>query len=182
VLLGLAAVLVDAIEDFAHVFDLFEERIGDENGAFLGGSESEAIAGARVDFDNFACYFVLLLEDEASEVGGVFQFGDDDAFDADAETFKNALNEIMSERPLFGRVAEEHADNHAHVWFDVDDEDFFVVAYEESTPAVGGQNTPDLNRHDIVLHDHSVGRKWKKTSPPPARAKCSKRVICNRVR
>ena len=55
-------VLVDALENFAHVFHLFEEGLGNENRALLGGGEGEAVAWARVNFYNFSAEFVLLLQ------------------------------------------------------------------------------------------------------------------------
>ena len=63
-----AASLVDAVEDFAHVFDLFEEVGGNVNRTFLRGGQRQAIARARVDFHDLAGELVLLLEDEAREV------------------------------------------------------------------------------------------------------------------
>jgi len=37
----------------------------------------------------------------------------------------------MGERTLLGSVAEEHADNGSHVGFDIDYEDFVIIADEE---------------------------------------------------
>jgi len=162
---GVGAGFVDAVEDFAHVFDLFEEGVGDVDGAFLRGGQRETIARAGIDFHNLAGEFVLLLQNQAGEVGGVFQLGDDHAFDGDSESFKNALNEIVRERAFLRSVTEEHADDGAHLGLDIDDEDFFVVPDEEGAPAVCRQNTADLYRQYIVLHEHSVLRKMEKTSP-----------------
>src|SRR5207249_10602693 len=106
-LFGLAAVLVDAVKHFTHVLDLFEEGMGDEDRAFLGSGEGEAITGAGIDFDDFAGELVLLLQDQAGEIGGVFQFGDHDPLDGDVETLEDALDEVMSERPFFWRVAQK---------------------------------------------------------------------------
>ncbi len=93
-LLGLAAVFVDAVEHLAHIFDLLEESVGDVDGTLLSGGQSEAIAGASINFDNLASQFVLLLQDQPCEIGRVFEFGNNDAFDGDAEAFEDALDEV----------------------------------------------------------------------------------------
>ena len=117
-------------EHLAHVFDLLEEGIGDVDGAFLSGGQGEAVAGPGVDFDDLAGEFVLLLQDQAREIGGVAQLGDDDALDGDAEAFEDALDEVVGERAFFGGLAQKHADDGAHVRFDVDDEHLLVIADE----------------------------------------------------
>src|SRR5437879_90926 len=104
-LFRLAAVLVNSIQHLAHVFDLFEERIGDVDGTFLSGGQREAIAGTGIDFDNFTGEFVLLLEDEAGKISGVLQLSNYDPLDGDAETFEDTLNEIVGQGPFFRGVA-----------------------------------------------------------------------------
>jgi hypothetical protein len=75
---------VDLVEIDRHVFDLLKE----------GGR------GAGVNFDDFAAQFVFLLEDEAGVIGGVFEFGDDDPLDGDAETLEDIVDEIVGEGAL----------------------------------------------------------------------------------
>jgi len=164
--LGLATVLVDPIENFAHVFDLFEESVGDVDRTFLSGGKRKAITGTRINFNNLSGQFVLLLQDEAGKISRVLQLGDHNSFNRNAETFEDALDEIVRKRPFFGSVAQEHSDDRAHVRFDVDDEDFIIIANEQSTPAIGGKNPPNLNGHDIVLHINIVLCKIEKTSLP----------------
>lgn len=166
ILLRLAAVLIDPIENFAHVFDLFEERVGHIDGTFLSGGKRQAIAGAGVDFNNLSGEFVLLLQNQTGKIGRVLKFCDDHSFDGDTKPFENALNEIVRERSFLGGVAQEHSDDRAHVRLDVNDEDFIIVANEQSTPAIGGKNPPNLHGHDVVLHINSVLCKIEKTSLP----------------
>ena len=56
----------------------------------------------RVNLDNLPRQLVLLLQDEPGEVGGVFQIGDDDAFDVDAEALEDAIDEVVGERTFLG--------------------------------------------------------------------------------
>ena len=165
-LLRLAAVLVDPIENFTHVFDLFEEGVGDVDGTFLSGGKREAIAGTRINFNNLSGQFVLLLQNQPREISRVLQLCNYNSFNGNTEAFEDALNEIVSQRPLFGSVAQEHSDDRAHVRFDVDDKHFVIIANEQSTPAIGGKNPPNLNGHDIVLHINIVLCKIEKTSLP----------------
>ena len=85
---ALAAGLVDPVQHFAHVLDLLEQRRGDKNRFFLRGGDGQAIAGARVNLHDFPGDFVLLLQNQPREVGGIFQIGDDDALDGDAEALE----------------------------------------------------------------------------------------------
>jgi hypothetical protein len=155
----LAAGLIDPIQDFAHVLDLFEQGGGDEDWTFLSGGDREAVTGTRVDLNDLArgLQFILLLQNQTREVGGILQFSDHDPFDGDVETFEDALDEIVRERTFFRGIAEEHADDRDHLGFDIDDENFFIIAHKQRAPTVGGKNTPDLNRHDVILHKHIVG-------------------------
>ena len=125
-------------------------------GFFLRGGERKAIAGAGVEFYDFPRQFVLLLQNQPREIGGIFQVCDDDAFDRDAEALKDAVDEVVREWTFFWFVAEKHSDDRAHLRFDVDDENFFVIADEQRATAVGGENTADLHRHHIVLHDANL--------------------------
>src|ERR1041384_3148174 len=86
---GFAAVLINPIENFAHIFDLFEQSIGHINGAFLSCGKREAIAGASVNFNNLSGQFVLLLQNEAGEISRIFQLRDHNAFDGDTESFED---------------------------------------------------------------------------------------------
>src|ERR1043166_8641037 len=164
-LFGFAAVLVNFFQPLGHVFHLAEEGGGDVERPLLRRRERDAIARARIDLDNFAAQFILLLENEPGEIGGVLQLGDDGALDGDIEAVEHVRNQIVSEGPLFGGVAQEHADDGAHVVLDLNDEDLLLVSDEDGTTAVGGEYPPDLNRHDIILHKDSVCPKTEKTSP-----------------
>jgi hypothetical protein len=52
------------------------------------------------------------------------------------------------------------------MWFHVDDEHFLVIAHEEGASTVGGQDAADLNWNHIVLHIHTLWRKFGKNKPP----------------
>ncbi|SPE54669.1 hypothetical protein SBV1_1910014 [Verrucomicrobia bacterium] len=167
---GFPSVFVDAVEHFTHVLDLLEQGIGDVDGAFLSGGQGQAIAGAGINFDDLAGQLVLLLEDQPGEVGGVLEFGDNDALDGNAEAFENALHEIVREGPFFGCVVQKHTDDGAHVRLDVDDKNLLLITDKKGTAAVGGEDSPDLNRHHIVLHNNTLLLNPKKTSPASAPA------------
>src|SRR5665213_3598502 len=94
----LAAGFIDSVEDFAHVLNLVKKRGSDENRLLLRGGDGQAIAGSRVHLDNFPREFILLLQNQPREVGGIFQIRDDDALDVDAEALKNAVDEVVRER------------------------------------------------------------------------------------
>lgn len=130
----------------------------------MSGGDGEAIAGACVDLDDFSAQFILLLQDEPCEIGGVFEFGNDDAFDGDVEAFENVRDEIVGEGPFLGGISEEHTDDGAHVVFDLDNEDFIVITDEDGTPAIGGENSADRDRHNISVHGDSVWGEAEKTS------------------
>src|ERR1017187_3003506 len=100
ILLSFAAALVDLVEHFAHVLDLRKQRRGNVNRFFLRCGDGEAIAGARVHLDNFSRDLVLLLQNQARKIGGIFQIRDDDALDGDAEALENPVDEIVRERTL----------------------------------------------------------------------------------
>jgi hypothetical protein len=70
----------------------------------------------------------------------------------------------MGQRALFGDFFEEILNGFAHVRLDVDDEDFLLITDKESAPAVGWQDSTNLDRHNIILHEDSVGSNSKKTS------------------
>ena len=88
----------------AHVFDLLKKGGGDIDSAFLRGGQGQAIAGAGVNFHDFAAQFVFLLEDEPRVVGGILEFRDDDPLDGDAEALENMVDEIVGQGPLIGDV------------------------------------------------------------------------------
>src|SRR5690349_19615857 len=62
----------------------------------------------------------------------------------------------MGQWPFLGSIAEKHADDSAHVRFNIDYKNFLVVAHKQRTPTIGWEDSADLDRHDVVLHDHSV--------------------------
>src|ERR1017187_2776954 len=165
ILFGFAAGFVDPVQHLAHVLDLFKKLGGDKNRFLLRRGDGETIAGACVHLDNFPRQFVLLLQDEPREVGGILQIRDDNALDIDAEALKNPVDEVVGEGTLLGRLAQKHADNGAHLRLDVDDENFFIVAHKQRATAVGGKYAPDLHRHNIMLHATNLGHILRKTSP-----------------
>src|SRR6266496_3159443 len=164
-LFGFAAVLVNLLQPLGHVLHLAEKGRGHVERPLLRGRQRDAIARARIDLDNFAAQFILLLEDEPGEIGGVLQLRNDRALDGDVEPVEHVSNQIVSEGPLLGCVAQEHANDGSHVVLDLDDEDLLLVPYEDGTTTVGGEYPPNLNRHDIILHTDSVCPKNEKTSP-----------------
>ena len=92
--------------------------------------------------------------------------GDDDAFDIDGEPLENVLHQIMSQGPFLGCALEEHADDHAHILFHLNDKDLLVVAHKNGASALGGQYPPYFNRHHIAIHTHQfrIGRGKNKPS------------------
>jgi hypothetical protein len=60
-------------------------NVWDKNGFFCAAAMARQSLGRASKFDDFPRQFVLLLQDQSREVGGIFQIRDDDAFDADAE-------------------------------------------------------------------------------------------------
>jgi len=92
----------------------------------------------------------------AGEIGRVLQVRDDHALDVDAEALKNPVDEIVCEWAFLRRVAQKHADDRAHLRFNVDDENLVVVADEQRAAAVGRQDAANLNRHDFVLHAENL--------------------------
>ena len=108
---------------------------------------------------------MLLLQNQAGVVRRVFQLSDDHSLDRDVEPGKNTGDQIVSQGPLLGRLAQEHADDLTHVVLDLNDEDFLVVADKNRAAAIGGQNSADIDRHGIFLHTLSLGEEREKTSP-----------------
>ena len=49
---------------------------------------------------------------------------------------------------------------------DLNDEDFLIISDENGASAVGGQDSANLNRHNVVLHTDSLWRCGQKTSVP----------------
>ena len=138
---------------------------GDKNRFFLRGGDGQAIAGARVELHDFPGQLVLLLQNQPREVGGIFQVRDDHAFDGDAETLKHPVDEVVGERAFLRGLAQEHADDRAHLRLDVDDKNLLVVADKQRTTAVGREDSANLNWHNVVLHAFNLGRIARKTSP-----------------
>src|SRR5207302_2269645 len=114
-------------------------------------------AGPGINFHDLTRQFILLLQDQPREIGRVAQLCDHHALDVNAETFEDTLDQIVGEGPLLGSIAQEHADDCSHVRFDIDHEDFFIVPDEQGAPAIGGENSPYLHGHGVVLYTHSVG-------------------------
>src|SRR5262245_39166113 len=104
-------VLVDLFEPFGHVFHLAEKGRGDKQRTFLRGHEREASTGPRVDLDQLATQFILLLENEPGEVSRILQLRDDGTLNRDVEAFENGGDEVMSQRPFLRRVVQEHPDD-----------------------------------------------------------------------
>ena len=121
-------------------------------GFFLRGGDGEAVAGTRVQLDDFPRHLVLLLQNQPRKIGGIFQVGDDHALDADAEALENPVDEVVRERAFLRRLTQEHADDRAHLRLDVDDENLLVIADKQRATAVGGKDSANLHRHHIVLH------------------------------
>src|SRR5438045_2617986 len=94
-LFGLGAGLVDLVQHLAHVLDLIEEDAAHKDWFLLRRGDGEAIARPGVNFHKFPRDFIVLLQDEPGEIGGVLQFGDDDALDVDAEALKNPVDEVV---------------------------------------------------------------------------------------
>ena len=124
--------------------------------------------GPRVQLDDFPGDLVLLLQNQPREVGGIFQIGDDDALDVDAEALENPVDEVVRERAFLRRLAQKHADDRAHLRLDVDDENLFVVAHKQRATAVGGKDSANLHRHHIVLHASNLGHSREKQAPATA--------------
>src|SRR5207302_4663867 len=82
-----------------------------------------------------------------------------------AEPLENALDQVVGEGTLFGRVTQEHANDRPHIRFDVDHKNLVVVPDEQRTTAIGRKDTPNLHGYHVVLHSHSVLRQREKTSP-----------------
>ena len=113
----------------------------------------------------------MLLENEPGVIGGIFQFCDDRPFDRDIEALEHVSNQVMRQRPFLGRVPQEHANDCSHIVLDLDDEDFFFVTDENGATAVGRQDPPNIDGHDIILHIHSLLPPRQKTSPAFVSAK-----------
>ena len=50
------------------------------------------------------------------------------------------------------RTAQRHANDVAHVELHLDDEHLFVIAHKERAPAVGGEQSTDLDLDNVLLH------------------------------
>jgi hypothetical protein len=60
---------------------------------------------------------------------------------------------------------------------DLDYEDFFVVAHEDGAAAIGREDSPNLDWHDVVLHTDSLLRELKKTSTAKGQGALSQRAV-----
>ena len=69
-----------------------------------------------------------------------------------AEPLEDGRHEIVGQGAFLGGVAHEHADDHAHVVLDLDNEDFLVIADEDRATTVRRQNAANLDRYDVALH------------------------------
>jgi hypothetical protein len=150
--LGFAGVLADAFEIFSHVLDLLKQGIGNIDGSFLGGGQGQAIAGAGVNFDDLAPQLILLLQNQAGEVGRVFQLRDDDPLDGHVQPLENIVDQIVRERAFLDGPLEKHADDRAHAMFDLNDKDLAGIADEDGAAGVGWQDSTNLHWQNVVLH------------------------------
>src|SRR5687767_9103299 len=82
---GLAAILIDSLQDLRHILHLFEQSGGDENWTLLGGGDGQTITGARINFHNFPAQLILLLENQPGKISGVFEFSNNDTIDHDVK-------------------------------------------------------------------------------------------------
>src|SRR5208283_1088206 len=62
-------------------------------------------------------------------------------------------------------LAQKHADDRAHLRFDVDDKNLLIIPHKQRATTVGGKNTPDLHRYDIALHGLNLSHVSRNTSP-----------------
>src|ERR1043166_6380462 len=173
-LLLLAAVFVDTVQHFAHVFDLLEERGGNEQRALLRAGQREAITWTGIDLDELAAKFILLLENQAGEISRVLQLGNDRAFHGDVEALEHAVHQVMREWTFLRRIAQKHADNVPHGVLDLNHENFLVVPDENGATAVRGEDSANLDGHNVILHTSSLWRSSQKTSVPVRAAESGK--------
>jgi hypothetical protein len=167
-LLRLAPVFLDLVEHFGHILDLFKKGVGYENRTLLRRCEREAVARTGIDLDYLPSDFVLLLQYQPGEVCGIPKLCDYNAFYGDIESFENTLHEIVRQRAFLRGTTQEHADDGAHARLDIDDEHLFIIPHKQSAPAIGGEDAPDLNRHNVILHTcYNVNSTGRKDKPAP---------------
>ena len=81
--------LPDFFQLLGAVFRLFPHILTDKNGGFGLGGQDDAIARARVDFDDLRMNLVLGLKDDSGKVGIAAQRIDHNALDLDIEGVEN---------------------------------------------------------------------------------------------
>src|SRR6185436_1647643 len=128
-----------------HVLDLAEERAGDVNGALLGTGDRKTVTRTRIKLDKLGAEFILLLQDQARKICGIFQLGNDRAFYGNIKALEDIVQKVVGQRSFLGSFPQEHADDGAHVVFDLNDEDFFVVTDEDGAAAVCGEYSANLD-------------------------------------
>lgn len=107
-------------------WDGFVEDFGGAvDGGIVHEGESDAIAGASIDFDDVASIADILFDEETCVEDGVFDVVDDDLFNADVETLEDEVHEIVSEWSGFIGAGEEHLEHATDAWVCVDGEAFF---------------------------------------------------------
>ena len=151
-----AAGFIDPVQHFAHVLDLLEKGSGHENRFFMRGGNGKTITGPGVELDDFPRHFVLLLQNQPRKIGRIFQIRDDDAFHGNPKTLEHPIDEVVGEWTFLGFLTEEHLNDRADLWFDVDDKNLFVVANKQRATAVGGKNPPNLDWHDFILSPYQI--------------------------
>ena len=145
--------LTDFFEFFGAVLGFFPDALTDKDGSFGLDGEDEAVAGARIDFDDLGVNFIVRFEDDPGKIGVAAQIVDDDAFDFDVEGVENIADKFMGERAFVVLAAHGHGDGASDDGFDVDNETFFVVANEDGQGVlVGGKDTEDFHPNDIRVH------------------------------
>src|SRR6185295_10579782 len=98
------------------------------------------IAGPGVNLDNLAAQLIVLLQNQPGEVGRVLQLGNDGPLDGNVKALKHAGDQVVGEGPFLRGVAQEHADDHAHVVLDLNDEDLLLVPDEDRAAPGRGED------------------------------------------
>ena len=149
----LAEGLADFFELFGAVVGFFPDVLADKDGGFGLDGEDKAVAGSRVDLDDFGVNFVVGLEDDASEVGVAAESVDDHAFDFDVEGVEDVADQFVGKRAFIMLTAHRHGDGTSDNRFDMDDKTFFVVADEDGQGVlIRGKDAKYFHAHDIRVH------------------------------
>lgn len=150
------ALFFDFGEGVGDIFDGVPDFAGDEDGGGGVGSEGDAVAGAGIDFDQFAGMELIFgREDEASMEDAAIEVIDDDALDLGTEGEEEVTDEVVGEGAFFGDAAHEHGDGGADRFIDVDDEDFFFGAQEHGEASLKGKDGAHLDFDDVIVHGGS---------------------------